>query len=192
MIKNEINIPLSCLVYSTFNNFIETYNYKQNYTIKIIVSRQYQLIKMNNRTTLIEKQVVNNITIIFASCKLYDQPYRKHSCYPEKKRRRGGLKTGYMIYIFSGNNSDTLSFGFRILTYRKAKKFYESCYSHVKNTKLKDGCILPLWIACTCNGAIYEKRKHIDIVKYFGNKDFFPTFYMLLMENNLINDNISF
>jgi hypothetical protein len=149
---------------------------------------------MSNRTTIIEKRVVNNITVILASCRLYNQPYRKHNCYPSKKRRRGGIKTGYMIYIFSGDNPDTLykSFGYRILTYRKAKKFYEICYSHAKNAKLKDDYILPLWSACNCNEAIYEKRKHIDLIKYFGNKDFFPTFYMILDENNLITDNILF
>jgi hypothetical protein len=61
-----------------------------------------------------------------------------------------------------------------------------------KNAKLKDDYILPLWSACNCNEAIYEKRKHIDLIKYFGNKDFFPTFYMILDENNLITDNIPF
>lgn len=141
-----------------------------------------------NRTSIIQKRVINNITVILASCKLYDQAFRKHSRYPTNKRRRGGEKTGYMIYIFSGNNPNTLykSFGYRILTYRKAKKFYEICFSLAKNAKLTDDYILPLWSECNCKEAIYERRKHIDIIKYFGNKDFFPTFYDFLLENNLI------
>ena len=146
---------------------------------------------MKQRTTIIEKRIVNNITVILASCKLYDQEFRKHSSHPDRKRRRGGIKTGYLIYIFSGDNPDTLykSFGYRILTYRKAKKFYEICYSCAKNAKLNDDYILPLWSACNCEEAIYQRKTHIDIRKYFGNKDFFPTFYDFLIENNFIQTN---
>jgi hypothetical protein len=71
---------------------------------------------------------------------------------------------------------------------KKAKKFYEICCSNAKHTKLVDQYILPLWSACNCKEAIYERRSHIDILKYFGNKDFFPTFYTLLSENNLIQN----
>jgi hypothetical protein len=145
---------------------------------------------MSNQTAILEKRVINGVTAILASVKLYNQPYRKHSGYPTKKRRRGGIKTGYFVYLFTADNPHTLykSFGYRILTYRKAKKFYEICCSNAKHTKLVDQYILPLWSACNCKEAIYERRSHIDILKYFGNKDFFPTFYTLLSENNLIQN----
>ena len=142
------------------------------------------------KTQIIEKRLYGDIRVVLASTKLYNQPYRKHSSYPDKKRRRGGVKIGYLIYIFAGDEPDLIhkSFGYRILTKKKAVAFYEHCCAHARNfkDKLVDNYILPLWTACNCNEVIYKKRSHIDIVKYFGNKDFFPTFRMFLLENNLI------
>ena len=142
-------------------------------------------------TTILEKRTVNNVTLILAATKLYDQPFRK--TYQEdisRKARRGGVKFGYLIYIFSGDNCGIFekSFGFRILTYRKAKKFFEICYANAKHTSLHNGYILPLWEKCLCDSKIYASRSHIDMIKFFGNKDHFPSFYDFLVENKLIQN----
>ena len=146
------------------------------------------------KTHIIEHRTYASINVLLASTELYIQPFRKHSSYPKKKRRRGGIKTGYLIYIFAGDNPDQMykHFGYRILTKKKALAFYEHCCAHARNfkDKLVDNYLLPLWAVCNCNDAIYKKRSHIDIIKYFGNKDCFPTFYMFLLENNLIQPEI--
>ena len=148
------------------------------------------------KTQIIEHRTYGNINVILGSSELYNQHFRKHSSYPDKKRRRGGIKTGYLIYIFAGDNPDQLykHFGYRILTKKKALAFYEHCCAHARNfkDKLVDNYILPLWSACNCNEAIYQKRSHIDIIKYFGNKDFFDTFYAFLLDNNFVKPEMDF
>lgn len=141
------------------------------------------------KTIILEKRTVNNLTAILASVKLYDQPFRKtYQKDISRKRRRGGVKTGYFIYIFSDDNCGVFekSFGFRILTYRKAKKFFEICYAYAKNAQLNDGHIFPLWESCLCNSRIFESRSHIGMINFFGNKDHFPGFYDFLVENKFI------
>lgn len=134
---------------------------------------------------IINNKLFGRIRVILAKVQIR-HPHRKSAI----SKQCRGKKFGYIIYITSGENYDVLhkSFGYRILTFAKASKFYDICCANARafEGKLVDNYILPLWAACNCNEAIYKRRSHIDIVKYFGNKDFFPTFHDFLLENNLI------
>ena len=64
------------------------------------IDKNYHLYTLSVKTTILEKRTVNDVTVIFAAAKLYDQPFRK--TYQEdifRKARRGGVKTGYFDII---------------------------------------------------------------------------------------------
>ena len=70
--------------------------------IKCCLDKHYHLYTLSMNSTILEKRTVNDVTVILALTKLYDQPFRK--TYQEdisRKARRGGVKFGYFIYIFS-------------------------------------------------------------------------------------------
>lgn len=137
---------------------------------------------MNN---IIDNKLFGRIRVILAKVQIR-HPHRKSDI----SKQCRGKKFGYIIYLTSGENYDVLhkSFGYRILTFAKARKFYNICCSYARafDGKLVDDYILPLWAACNCNDAIYVPKFRIGLHKFIANKDFFPTFYDFLLENNLI------
>lgn len=137
---------------------------------------------MNN---IIFNKTFGRIRVILAKTEI-GHPHRKSST----SKRCRGKKFGYIIYLTSGENFGVLhkSFGYRILTFSKARKFYDICCANVRafEGKLVDDYILPLWTACNCNEAIFSRKSRIGLLKFIGNKDYFPSFYDFLSKNNLI------
>ena len=112
---------------------------------------------------IISNKLIGRIRVILAKVQIR-HPHRKSDI----SKQCRGKKFGYIIYITSGENYDVLhkSFGYRILTFAKARKFYDICCANARafEGKLVDDYILPLWAACNCNEAIYKRRSHINIV----------------------------
>jgi hypothetical protein len=143
----------------------------------------------------------NIIDIVVAKVELYGSPFRcsihKHS-YPFNKKVRG-KKYGYMIYVkFKGDNFEGINnpFGYRVYTKKAAmrmvyqieaavhtiyRRYLREAYGHHLHTLLT-----------SVHSYLYNHNVHGD--KHFrthlnaqGNKDFFPTFYMLCNEYKKMN-----
>lgn len=134
---------------------------------------------------IINNKLFGRIRVILAKVQIR-HPHRKSDI----SKQCRGKKSGYIIYITSGENYDVLHkcFAYRILTFTKARKFYDICCANARafEDKLVDDGILPLWTACNCNDAIYVPKSRIGLHKFIANKDFFPTFYDFLLKNSLI------
>lgn len=152
-------------------------------------------------TEIIYTNTKHIIDIVVAKVELYGSPFRcsihKH-IHPSKKKVRG-KKYGYMIYVkFNGDNFEGINdpFGYRVYTKKAAIQMVhqiEAAVHTIYRRYLREAYGHCLYTLLTSVHA-YLYVHNVHGYKHFrthlnaqGNKDFFPTFYMLREELKQIN-----
>ena len=141
---------------------------------------------------------VKIVDIIIAKVKIYDSPFRcswrnKTLYYPDKKKIRGN-KFGYMVYVkyeHDNFNDSTHSFGYRVYTKKAALKIAKQTEAYIISTynnmfKYAGGHhlqnLLDIVHSKLYHHNVFGEKNYTSHHKAQGNKDFFPTFYMLKEE----------
>ena len=136
--------------------------------------------------------------IIIAKVKIYDSPFRcswrnKSLCYPYKKKIRGN-KFGYMVYVkYEHDNfkDGSKSFGFRVYTKKAALKIAKQTEAYIISTynnmfKYAGGHHLQNLLDIVHSKLhvhnVFGEKNYTSHHNAQGNKDYFPTFYMLKQE----------
>ena len=136
--------------------------------------------------------------IIVAKVRIYDSPFRKcwrknNDFHPNKKKVRGN-KSGYMVYVkyeYDHFNDDTKPFGFRVYTKKAALKIAQQTEAYIIDTydnlfRYAGGhhlhSLLDIVHSKLHIHNVFGEKNFKEHYNAQGNKDFFPTFYMLKQE----------
>ena len=146
--------------------------------------------------------------IIVAKVKIYGSPFRcswrnKTLYRPYKKKIRGN-KFGYMVYVkyeHDNFNDSAKSFGFRVYTKKAALQIAKQAEAYITNTynnlfKCAGGhhlqSLLDIVHSKLHNHNVFGEKNFKEHHNAQGNKDYFPTFYMLTEElKKLIQNSIT-
>ena len=136
--------------------------------------------------------------IIVAKVKIYNSPFRyswrdKTLYRPYKKKIRGN-KSGYMVYVkyeHDNFNDISKSFGFRVYTKKAALQIAKQAEAYIIDTynnlfKYAGGhhlqSLLDIVHSKLHNHNVFGEKNFKEHHNAQGNKDYFPTFYMLTEE----------
>ena len=141
---------------------------------------------------------VKIVDIIVAKVKIYKSPFRcswrnKTLYRPYEKKIRGN-KSGYMVYVKYEHdhfNDDVKPFGFRVYTKKAALKIAQQTEAYIIDTydnlfRYAGGhhlhSLLDIVHSKLHIHNVFGEKNFKEHYNAQGNKDFFPTFYMLKQE----------